>query len=109
MSGEQLAAQVLLWAGVAIEVVSCVGVWWMHDVFDRLHFTSAGSSLAPLLIAVAVVLSGAGSASGTVEAATAGVVLVLAGPMVTHATGRAARRLRYGDIGPDPEELGDDR
>lgn len=101
MSGEQLAAQVLLWIGVASEVVCCVGVLWMRDVFDRLHYASAGSGLPPLLIGAAVALAGVGTASGTVEATTAGAVVVLAGPVVTHATARAARQLRVGAVGAD--------
>lgn len=106
MSAAQVVAQLLLWAGVAAEFVCCIGVWWMRDVFDRLHYAAGAATMGPLLIGVSVVISGAGSLSGTVEAVTAVAVLLLGGPLITHATGRAARRQLYGDIGPDPEELG---
>ena len=107
MTAGELAAQVLLWAGVAAELVSCAGVWWMRDVFDRLHYAAAATTAGPVLIGVSVAITGAGSLSGTVQAVTATAVLLLLNPVVTHATGRAARRLLHGDIGPDPEELGD--
>lgn len=105
MTAAQLAAQVLLWAGVAAEGICCAGVWWMRNVFDRLHFAAAATSVGPVLIGVSAAITGAGSLSATVEVVTAMAVLLLVNPVVTHATGRAARRLLYGDIGPDPEEL----
>jgi monovalent cation/proton antiporter MnhG/PhaG subunit len=104
MSAAELAAQVLLWTGVAAQLVSCVGVWWMRDVFDRLHYTAASSTIGPVLIGTSVVVTGgAGGISGTVETVTACAVVLLLGPVVTHAVGRAARRMLHGDIGPAPE------
>ena len=106
MTAAHLAAQVLLWAGIAAELVCCVGVWWMRDVFDRLHYAAASTSAGPVLIGASAAITGAGSLSATAEAVTAAAVLLLVNPVVTHATGRAARRLLHGDIGPDPEEMG---
>lgn len=105
MTAAHLAAQVLLWTGVAAEGICCVGVWWMRDVFDRLHYAAAATSAGPVLIGISAAITGAGSLSGTVEAVTAMAVLLLVNPVVTHATGRAARRLLYDDLGPDPEEV----
>jgi monovalent cation/proton antiporter MnhG/PhaG subunit len=99
------AAQVLLWVGVAAELICCLGLWWMHGVFDRLHFAAAGTSIGPVLIGVSAALTGSGSLSATVEAVTATVVLLLMSPLLTHATGRAARQLLHDDIGPKPEQL----
>lgn len=42
MSATTLVADVLLGAGVLAELVCCLGVVWMRDVFDRLHFSAAG-------------------------------------------------------------------
>ena len=106
MTAAQLVAQVLLWAGIAAEVICCVGVWWMRDVFDRLHYAAASTSAGPVLIGASAAITGAGSLSATAAAVTAAAVLLLVNPVVTHATGRAARRLLHGDIGPDPEEMG---
>ncbi|NKZ03118.1 monovalent cation/H(+) antiporter subunit G [Actinomadura latina] len=105
MSAAELAAQALLWTGVAAQLVSCAGVWWMRDVFDRLHYTAASTAVGPVLIGTSVVVTGgAGGVSGTVEVVTACAVLLLLSPVVTHAVGRAARRMLYGDIGPGPGE-----
>jgi monovalent cation/proton antiporter MnhG/PhaG subunit len=103
----QWAAQVLLWAGVAAELVCCLGVWWMRDVFDRLHYAAAATTLGPVLIGISAVLTGAGGTSGTIEVGTAAAVLVLVNPLVTHAMGRTARQLLFDDVGPRPEELAD--
>lgn len=105
MTPAQLAAQVLLWTGIAAELVCCLGLWWMRDVFDRLHFAAAGTSVGPVLIGVSAALNGTGSLSATVEAVTATLVLLLVSPLLTHATGRAARRLLHDDIGAKPEDL----
>jgi monovalent cation/proton antiporter MnhG/PhaG subunit len=107
MSATQVVAQVLLWAGVAAVFICCIGVWWMRGVFDRLHYAAGAATAGPLLIGISAAITGAGSLSGTIEAVTATAVLLLASPLITHATGRAARRQLYGDIGPDPEELGE--
>lgn len=97
MSAAELAAQVLLWAGVAAQLACCVGVWWMRDVFDRLHYTAASATVGPALIGTSVVVTGgAGSVSSTVEVVTAAAVLLLLSPVVTHAVGRAARRMLHG-------------
>lgn len=109
MTAPGVAAEVLLWTGVAAELICCVGLWWMTDVFDRLHYASAATTVGPALIGASVGIAGTGSFASTVEAVTATAALVLVSPMVTHATGRAARRLLYEDIGPDPEQLGGER
>lgn len=54
MTAAHLAAQVLLWAGVAAEAICCVGVWWMRDVFDRLHYAAAATSAGSDLIGVSL-------------------------------------------------------
>lgn len=106
MNATQVAAQVLLWAGVAAELVCCVGVWWMRDVFDRLHYAAAASTLGPVLIGISTALTGTGSLAGNVEAVAATAVLLLVNPLVTHAMARAARQLLYGDVMPPAEDPG---
>lgn len=105
MSPGQWAAQVLLWAGVAAEVVSCIGLGWMRDVFDRLHYAAGATTLGPVLIGISAAISGAGSASGTLEVAAAAAVLLLVNPLVTHALARTARQLVFDDVGPRAEDV----
>ncbi|TQJ91258.1 monovalent cation/H(+) antiporter subunit G [Streptomyces sp. SLBN-31] len=114
MNAVRVAADATLAAGVLAQLVCCLGVWWMRDVFDRLHFAAAGTTVGPVLIGVSVALTGFSSVSGTVQALAAVAFLVVLNPVLTHATGRAARRLIHGDLEPPdsgprmgtPEETG---
>lgn len=99
-----MIAQVLLWVGVAAELLCCVGVWWMRDVFDRLHYAAGATSVGPVLIGVSASISGAGSSSSTVQVVAAAAVLLIVSPLFVHATARAARRLRFDDVSARPED-----
>jgi multisubunit Na+/H+ antiporter MnhG subunit len=78
----------------------------MRDVYQKLHFVTPVSLIAPALVAVAVVVQ-QGFSENTVETWLALLFLIVAGPFLTHATIRAARiretgdwRLRRGDGAP---------
>lgn len=105
MTAGHVIAQTLLWAGVAAQIVCSVGFGWMDNVFDRLHYAAAATTVGPLLIAVSAALTGAGTSSGTIEVVIACAVLLFLNPIVTHAMGRSARQLVYDDVGPRPEDL----
>ena len=96
MSVTTLAADVLLRLGVFAEVICCVGVLWMRDVFDRLHYAGTGASVGPVLVAAAVLVTGTSATSATVELVAALLLLVLLNPILTHATGRALYHQRSG-------------
>jgi monovalent cation/proton antiporter MnhG/PhaG subunit len=98
-----VVAAALVTAGVAVELACVVGVLWMSSVFDRLHFAGAASTLAPVLVGAAVVVHGAGATSALIQLLTALGFLVVLNPLVTHATGRAARRRRVDRLGPEGE------
>ena len=87
-----MAAQVLLLLGVLAELVCVAGVLWMRDVFDRLHFAAAGTTVGPVLVAAAVVLAGLSTTSALVQCLTALMVLLVMNPLQTHVTARALRR-----------------
>jgi monovalent cation/proton antiporter MnhG/PhaG subunit len=98
VSAAHVLALALLAAGALAQLLCCVGVWWMRDVFDRLHYAAAGTLAGPVLIGVAVALTGFSSPSGTVQTLAALAFLVLLNPLLVHATARAARRLHHGDV-----------
>lgn len=75
----------------------------MRNAFDRLHYASAAGTLGPVLIGLAVVLHRKLD-SGGIETLVTVLLLFLAGPAVTIATARAARRIDYGGTTPLPEE-----
>ena len=94
---------VLLVAGVACQLVCCVGVVTMRSVYDRLHYASAGTTVGPILVGAAILLEESVSAAGLETIATVLLLLLLNGAL-TVATARAARRVDVGTPEPLPEE-----
>ena len=106
MTGRDVAADVLLCLAVAVVLASSLGVLVMRDVYQKLHFVSPISLIAPALVAVAVLVQ-QGFSENAVETWLALLFLIVTGPFLTHATIRAARiretgdwRLRRGDGAP---------
>lgn len=83
-----IAAAVLVTVGVAVELACCVGVVVMRDVYDKLHFTGPATILGPLALTAAIVVQEGLSQAGIKALLVAGLLLV-ANPVLTHATGRA--------------------
>jgi multisubunit Na+/H+ antiporter MnhG subunit len=96
------AVEVLLAVGVAAQLMCCAGLVVMRSSADRLHYASAAYSVGPLCILAAVLVREHASTSAW-EAVAAVAVLVLAGPVVVHATGRLVRRIDLGEIVLDEE------
>lgn len=88
MSAGHVAALVLLWAGIAVTVLSCLGALSARRVYFRLHYlspaTSIGAPLAGLALAVA-------NGWGLTTAGILFIVFLLAitGPVIEASTGRA--------------------
>jgi multisubunit Na+/H+ antiporter MnhG subunit len=99
MSTSEVIASALLVGALFAEVICVVGMLWFRSAFDGLHFAAAATSLAPLLVAVAAVLTGFSWVSGTIECVVACAVLFVLNPVIVAATGRAARLEEYGDLG----------
>ena len=88
------AADTLLVLGVLAELVCVLGVVWLRDTLDRLHFAAAGTTVGPVLVALAVALVGMSTVSALVQSLAALLALLVLNPVLTHATGRAVHRLR---------------
>jgi multisubunit Na+/H+ antiporter MnhG subunit len=56
MTGRDVAADVLLGLAVAVVLLSSLGVLVMRDVYQKLHFVTPISLIAPALVAVAVLV-----------------------------------------------------
>jgi monovalent cation/proton antiporter MnhG/PhaG subunit len=97
----QVAVNVFLWLGVALVLISCLGVLLFGSVYDRLHF-SAPAVLGSICIAIAVVIHEDFSLIGD-KAILIAAFLLIASPVLGHATGRSARQAERGDwqIGAD--------
>jgi multicomponent Na+:H+ antiporter subunit G len=94
---------VLLVAAVLVQVLCVLGVWLMPHFYDRLHFLTPATSVAAPLMAGAVVVREALDHQG-IFAILVAVVLLVLGPVLSHATARAARIRSLGDWHPRPDE-----
>ena len=80
----------LLGSGVAVELLCCVGLVRMRDAFDRLHYLGPASTLSPVMVATAMLVE-EGLGQPTVKTTLVALLLVASSPVLSHATGRAAR------------------
>ena len=95
MTASDAIAWALLALGVAVTLLSCLGVLVMPNVFDRLHYTAPASTVGALGIALSIVVE-EGWAAASVKAMLIFVLLVTTNPVLTHATARAARVRQFG-------------
>jgi multicomponent Na+:H+ antiporter subunit G len=98
---------VLLAAGVASVLLSCLGVLVMRDALDRLHFTAPAATIGPVLIAAAVLVEEPLSSAG-IKSVLIALVMLATGPVLVHATARAARIREHGRWRLLPHELRDE-
>jgi monovalent cation/proton antiporter MnhG/PhaG subunit len=92
VTARDLIVDVLLAFGVGAELVCCIGVLLMRNVFDRLHYSSAATTVGPVLIGAAILVRESVSAAGLQTIATVALLFLL-NPVVQIATARAARRV----------------
>jgi monovalent cation/proton antiporter MnhG/PhaG subunit len=97
VSFHDAVVDVLVAAGVAGELLCCAGLVVARDVFDRLHFAMASTTVPPFLIAAAVIVEEGWTQPG-IKALLVAAVLLLLNPVLAHATARAARMRRFGQI-----------
>jgi multicomponent Na+:H+ antiporter subunit G len=88
MSTTDLLVIILLVIGVAVELLCCLGVLVMDDAYDKLHYLGPAAIVGPLAIALAVIVREALSQAG-VKALLTAVLLIVASPVLSHATARA--------------------
>lgn len=90
-----ITSDVLLCAGVACLLLACLGVLLLRTALDRLHYTGP-AVLGALLVAAAIGVRDGLSLIFDKALLTA-VFLLVTGPLLSHATGRAARVAEHGD------------
>lgn len=96
MSAVSILADVCLGAAVLVVFASAVGVLVMRDVYQKLHFLTPVSIVAPLLVAAAVTLR-EGWHENTGQTWLAVALVCVVSPILGHATIRAARVRDRGD------------
>lgn len=90
MSLTNAIAGALLVAGVTLQVIACLALVAGRDVLDRLHLMAPAGVLGAPLICAAVCVN-EGSTMGTTKAIVVGLILLVTGPALAHATARAVR------------------
>ena len=93
---------VLLVAGLAVVVGSCVGMAVFDDPLDRLHLTTPAAMLGSTGICASVVVRVGFSASGLAAIGVA-MILITANPLVGHAVARAIA-IRRGATWTGPQD-----
>jgi multisubunit Na+/H+ antiporter MnhG subunit len=96
VTGRDVAADVLLGLAVLTVASAALGVLLMSDAYQKLHFVTPAAVVAPVLVALAVLVQ-TGLDENTGETCLALVFLVIAGPYLSHATIRALRVRERGD------------
>jgi len=92
----EVCADVLLGLAVAIVLGASLGVLLMRDAYQKLHFVTPAALVAPVLVALAVLIQ-AGLVENSGETCLALAIMVIAGPYLSHATMRAIRVREQGD------------
>jgi multicomponent Na+:H+ antiporter subunit G len=92
-------AVALLVVGLAVILISCVGMAVLDDPMDRLHLVTPASTLGVGAACAAVVVHEGLDASGT-SAVLLAAVTVLTSPMVSHACARSFEVRRRADGAP---------
>jgi len=91
-----IVADVLLVLAVLVVVTASVGVLAMRDPYQKLHFVTPAALVAPVLVALAVLVR-TGLDENTAETCVALLFMGIAGPYLSHATVRAIRIRDKGD------------
>ncbi len=89
-------ADVLLGLAVAVVLSASIGVLVMRDAYAKLHFVTPAALVAPALVALAILVQ-MGLYENTGETFLALLIMVIAGPYLSHATIRAIRIREKGD------------
>jgi multisubunit Na+/H+ antiporter MnhG subunit len=91
-----VSADVLLGLAVLVVAGASLGVLLMRDAYQKLHFVTPAALVAPVLVALAVLVQ-MGLYENTGETCVALFFMVIAGPYLSHATMRAIRIREKGD------------
>lgn len=92
----EVFADVFLGLATVVVLASAAGVLVMANVYQKVHFVTPASLVAPVLVAVAVWIK-AGLTATTGETLLVLLFVVASAPVLSHATIRAARNRERGD------------
>ncbi len=96
MIAEEIVSGILLGLAVLVVLGASAGLLLMRDAYQKLHFVTPAALVAPILVALAVLVQ-MGLYENTGETFLALFFMVIAGPYLSHATMRALRVREKGD------------
>jgi multisubunit Na+/H+ antiporter MnhG subunit len=99
-----VTVSVLVALGVAIELVSCLGLLAMRTAIDRIHYAGAGTVVGPALIAAAVCVEEGLFTTNGLNAVVVAVLLAILSAALATATARAIRLRERGTLESTPAE-----
>ena len=91
-----IAADIFLGLGAAVAIIFSVGILAMRDVYQRIHYVTPVSLVAPASIGIAIFIQ-SGWSSRSAQTWLAIGFMGIASPYLSHATMRAARIRATGD------------
>ena len=91
-----IAVDVLVAFGTLVVVLSVVGFFAMRDAIDRLHYAGPVATLAPLAIALAIVIEDGFTSQAGLKSIVVALAIAATSPIVTYATLRAIQTRRVG-------------
>jgi multisubunit Na+/H+ antiporter MnhG subunit len=97
MTWQCIAEPILLVFGMVVELLCCLGLLVMRSTFARIHFLGPATILGATSIAAAIVVKEALSQAG-IKAILIAATLLVASPLLSHVTGRAACLRRFGTL-----------
>jgi multisubunit Na+/H+ antiporter MnhG subunit len=95
---------VLVWFGVAVELVCCVGLITMRSAIDRLHYVGAATTVGPALVAAAVCVEEGVFTTNGLDAIAVALLLALLGGALGVSTARVIRVRERGSLESTPAE-----
>ena len=106
-----IVVYILLGMAVLVVLASSVGILVMRDVYQKLHFVTPAGLVAPVLVGIAILIQ-SGWSIRSAQTWLALLLVVIASPILAHATMRAARIRETGDwrgaeVVPDRREPGE--
>jgi multicomponent Na+:H+ antiporter subunit G len=96
VSPREIIVYVLLGLAAVIVLASSVGILVMRDPYRKLHYVTPVSVVAPVVVGLAVLVQ-SGFTEDSVQTWLALLFVLAGGPVLTHATIRAARIRAEGD------------
>ena len=91
-----IATGALVAFGTLVVVLSVAGLFAMRDAVDKLHYVGPVTTLAPLAIALAIVIEDGFTSQAGLKSIVVALAILATSPIVTYATLRAIQTREFG-------------